>query len=435
MQALAEAPVLSLLNALRSAELPLDEWLGYLQERFEAIEPALQAFVPEDGRFERLGREARALVASYPEPLNRPPLFGLVVGVKDIFHVSGMPTRAGSRLPAEALAGREARSVGLLKQAGALVLGKTVSTEFAYFAPGPTRNPHRPDHTPGGSSSGSAAAVAAGLCPLATGTQTIGSISRPASFCGVTGFKPTYDRISRDGVVPLAPSLDHVGVFAREVAGAEVAASILCPDWHIAVREELPVLAIPEGPYLDKASAEGQTHFERTWQRLEAAGCKVMAVPAFADLDAIVERHSLILAAEAATVHANWYAEYGYLYDARTVELIQRGRKISVGQLAEALNGRQRLRKRLSREMEKHAIDLWIAPAAPGPAPAGLEATGDPIMNLPWTHTGLPTMTLPAGTSSDGLPMGLQLAGRWYEDEALLEWAAALEPIVRLPGV
>ncbi len=141
----------------------------------------------------------------------RPPLFGIPIGIKDIFHVNGFSTHAGSRLPPKQLMGEEAKCVSDLKKAGALILGKTVTTEFAYFEPGPTMNPHNPNHTPGGSSSGSAAAVAAGLCPLALGSQTIGSIIRPASFCGVVGYKPSYDRISRDGVIPVSPSLDHIG--------------------------------------------------------------------------------------------------------------------------------------------------------------------------------------------------------------------------------
>ncbi|MBI4771596.1 MAG: amidase, partial [Chloroflexi bacterium] len=224
-----------LAGALRNGDLPLTTYLAALEAHFSAREPAVLAFLPEPDRFDRLRREAAALLERYPDPDARPPLFGAPVGVKDIFHVAGFPTRAGSRLPPEALAGPEADSVRALKAAGALILGKTVSTEFAYFGPGPTRNPHAPDHTPGGSSSGSAAAVAAGLCPLALGTQTIGSIIRPAAFCGVVGFKPGYERVSRAGVIPLSPSLDHVGVFAAEVAGVALAARVLVGDWRLEI--------------------------------------------------------------------------------------------------------------------------------------------------------------------------------------------------------
>ncbi|HVZ20435.1 MAG TPA: amidase, partial [Vicinamibacterales bacterium] len=195
----------------------------------EAREPEIQALLPEEGRFDRLRRDARALADRYPDAAARPPLFGLFFGVKDIFHVDGWPTRAGSRLPPEILHGPQATSVSRLLAAGALMLGKTVTTEFAYFTPGPTRNPHNVEHTPGGSSSGSAAAVAAGFCDLALGTQTIGSIIRPAAFCGIVGFKPTFGRIPADGLVACAPSLDHVGALTRDVATLTRAAFVLLP--------------------------------------------------------------------------------------------------------------------------------------------------------------------------------------------------------------
>ena len=215
-------------------ESALLAYLGDLEARFEKREPDVLAYVPEDRRFERLQREARALLVEYPEAAKRPKLFGVPVGVKDIFHVDGFVTRAGSEVPVALLQGTEAESVRRLKEAGALIMGKTVTTEFAYFAPGPTRNPHNPAHTPGGSSSGSAAAVGAGLCPLALGTQTIGSITRPAAFSGVVGYKPTYDRISRAGVVPLSPSVDHIGVFGRDVNWVASAAAVLVEAWDSA---------------------------------------------------------------------------------------------------------------------------------------------------------------------------------------------------------
>ncbi len=169
--------------------------LDRVEALFAEREPEVRAFLPEEGRFDRLRREAAALEARWPDPERRPPLFGVLAGVKDIFHVDGFETGGGSRLPPEVLRGPEAASVTTLRAAGALILGKAVSTEFAYFAPGPTRNPWNPEHTPGGSSSGSAAAVGAGLAPLALGTQTIGSIIRPAAFCGAVGYKPSYERI------------------------------------------------------------------------------------------------------------------------------------------------------------------------------------------------------------------------------------------------
>lgn len=407
--------------------MELIESLDQLENLFTEREPSVMAFVPEENRFERLRKDAETLLIGYPDRETRPPLFGVPTGIKDIFHAAGFGTRAGCRLPLEELSGPEAESVKRLKAAGALVLGKTVTTEFAYFAPGPTRNPHNPAHTPGGSSSGSAAAVGAGMCTLALGTQTIGSITRPAAYCGVVGFKPSYDRISRAGVIPLAPSVDHVGVFTPDVAGAKLAASLLCRNWHPAPLERKPVLGIPEGPYLDHASAVGLAHFRSTCQRLAEAGFEIEPVGAMPDYTEIFKRHNLIVAAEAAHVHAKWFDKHGQLYHHKTADLITRGQSISETELAQALTGRQRLRAEMTALMDEHNLDLWLSPSAPGPAPEGLDSTGNPVMNLPWTHAGMPTLNLPSGKTGDGLPLGLQVAGGWYADEALLHWARDIE--------
>ncbi|NJN43856.1 MAG: amidase [Anaerolineae bacterium] len=182
--------------------MDLSHRIDALEKLFTAREPEVLAFVPEEGRFDRLRQDAEALENKFPNRDQRPAIYGTLIGVKDIFHVDGFPTRAGSQLPPDILTGPESDAVSRLKAAGALIVGKTVTTEFAYFAPGPTRNPHNPAHTPGGSSSGSAAGVAVGLCEIALGTQTIGSVNRPAAFCGVVGYKPSYDRIPRAGLFP-----------------------------------------------------------------------------------------------------------------------------------------------------------------------------------------------------------------------------------------
>jgi Asp-tRNA(Asn)/Glu-tRNA(Gln) amidotransferase A subunit family amidase len=390
-----------------------------LERRLEVEEPHIQALVPEPGRGDRLLIESADLPAG--------PLRGVPVGVKDIFQVEGLPTHAGTRLPADELGGPEADSVQTLKRAGCLVLGKTVSTEFAYFASGPTRNPHDPRHTPGGSSSGSAAAVAAGYCPLALGTQTIGSISRPASYCGVVGYKPTYGRISTAGVIPLSPSLDHVGTFTASVPDAAIVAALLCTGWKEAKPDRKPVLAIPSGPFLERATDLGRAHFEIVCEALAAAGWQVEEIQAFPDIDNIQARHQIILAGEAARVHEKWYPRFQDLYHPKTRQLVESGRQIPEVTLAETLSSCELLREDLSQSMSQHQIDLWISPAATGPAPEGLDSTGDPIMSLPWTHAGLPTLSLPAGTSSSGLPMGLQIAAGWDQDECLLTWATDLE--------
>jgi len=417
--------------ALRSGQWPLLDYLAELEAHFAAREPSVLAFVPEDGRFARLRHEAEQLLAAYPEPEKRPLLFGLPVGVKDIFHAAGFSTRAGCQLPPALLQGEEAAVVGRLRAAGALILGKTVTTEFAYFAPGPTRNPHNPAHTPGGSSSGSAAAVGAGLCLLALGTQTIGSINRPAAYCGVVGYKPSYERLSRAGVIPLSPSCDHVGFFTPDVAGAALAARVLVVDWRETAVTAPPVFGIPEGPYLERASAESLAHFRVTCQRLITAGFTVKSIPAMPDFADIYARHNQIVAAEAARVHAAWFGAYAHLYHPKTAELIRRGQTVSPTQLALALAGRQQLRAELQRLMAVHGVDVWLSPPAVGAAPAGLESTGDPVMNLPWTHSGLPTLGLPTGANATGLPLGLQLAAGFGNDERLVAWAVQIEKIVR----
>lgn len=404
-----------------------------LEARFESVEPQIRAFLPEPDRFQRLVREFEQLERQYPELNQRPALFGLPVGVKDIFHAAGFETHAGSQLPAEALAGAEAESVRRLKDAGALVLGKTVTTEFAYYAPGPTRNPHNPEHTPGGSSSGSAAAVAARLTPLALGTQTIGSINRPAAFCGVVGFKPSFGRISTVGVIPLSPSLDHVGYFTSDAPGAAAIAPVLIEDWAGPVEASRPRLAVPTGPYLEQLTPEGWADFERTLERLRWHDLQVQQLPAMPDYEQIAERHRLILAAEAAQVHTEWFAEYEQLYAAKTAELIRSGQAIGSDELEAAKAGRRQLRSELHGLMEQHRVDLWISPSAVGTAPHGLDSTGDPAMNLPWTHAGLPTITLTSGWSEEGLPYGIQLTAAWARDEQLLEYAQGVERLLE-PG-
>lgn len=415
-------------DACRAARRDVHAWLDGLELWYQEREPAIDSFLPEKGRFARLHREAHALRDEQPRADLCSSLFGVPVGVKDIFHVDGFPTRAGSRLPAEVLAGPEADVVTALRAQGALILGKTVSTEFAYFAPGPTRNPHDPEHTPGGSSSGSAAAVAAGLVPLALGTQTIGSIIRPAAYCGVVGFKPSYDRISRKGVIPLAPSLDHVGYFTADAESAAVAALSLLRDYFPAAPFRPPVLGIPEGPYLSRASEEGLAHFRDTCDWLSSR-YRVKSVPAMPDFDKIEARHRRLVAAEAAQVHREWFAAHRDLYAPQTVELIERGQAVTPGQKSRDRAGRKKLRTQLMALMDEHRIDLWLSPAAPGPAPRGLAGTGDPVMNLPWTHAGLPTLGIPAGRSADGLPLGLQITARWWADAELLAWAPDLEKL------
>lgn len=415
------APFADTARQLKEGDLSLTELIDAIEARFEEIEPQIEAFVPEDNRFERLRRDAQALEANYPSPDSRPALYGLLAGIKDIFHVDGFVTRAGTSLPPELFAGAEAAVVSKLKQAGALIMGKTVTTEFAYFEPGPTRNPHHLQHTPGGSSSGSAASVAAGLVHLATGTQTVGSVIRPAAYCGIVGYKPSFDRIDTAGLVYFSRSVDHVGLFTQDVAGMRLLASVLVNDWQ-AVRDlQKPVLGIPEGQYLQQASALDEFHLQV--EKLQSAGYTVKPVSVLNDIHALSELHSNMISAELAQEHADWFAEFEALYRPRTANMIRSGKNVSKEGLQAGKDNRLKLRAQLQSLMKDHGIDAWICPAAPDVAPQGIEATGNPAMNLPWTHAGLPSITVPSGTGQLDLSLGLQICGAFGDDERLLAWA------------
>jgi Asp-tRNA(Asn)/Glu-tRNA(Gln) amidotransferase A subunit family amidase len=241
------------------------------------------------------------------------------------------------------------------------------------------------------------------------------------------GFKPSYGRISTDGVIPLSPSLDHVGFFTGDVEGAGLAASILCQGWKQGAELSRPVFGIPEGPYLEKASEEGLSHFQRTCDKLSEAGFEISSVHMFEDFEAIVGRHETLEAAEVAQVHRAWFGTYSELYHHKTAELIRKGQKVPVHLVDDYRAGPEKLRGEIMEVMDRNGLSAFLAPAAVGPAPSGLESTGDPVMNLPWTHAGLPAISLPSGINSEGLPLGLQVVGRWMDDEVLLDWAGRIE--------
>lgn len=419
----------STIKDMRAGALSLPDFLAQIESKFAEREPDVLACISEEKRFQRLHEDAETLALSYPDPNRRPALFGALVGVKDIFHVEGFTTHAGSRLPSEILQGKEAESVTRLKNAGALILGKTVTTEFAYFTPGPTRNPHHLEHTPGGSSSGSAAAVAAGFCHIALGTQTIGSVIRPAAFCGVVGFKPTYERISREGVIPLSPTFDHIGFFTTDVATAKQVARVLVRDWKLDSPTQKPIIGIPEGPYLACASDYALACFNDLCQSLTDAGYELRRIRVMDDFQEIRNRHDAIMSYDASQVHKDWFDKYETLYSAKFSDLIKRGR--SVSNLQSLLSARDGLRVSITQAMEENQIDIWVCPPAVGPAPKGLDSTGDPVMCLPWTQIGFPAVNIPTTKNEAGLPMGLQLVGKWDSDESLLAWAEDIEKVVR----
>jgi Asp-tRNA(Asn)/Glu-tRNA(Gln) amidotransferase A subunit family amidase len=414
-------------EGFRGGQVDLISYVDEMYDRTEKFDAQVEAILPEPDRRRRLRTEAKKLQERFTNPDNRPPLYGALVAVKDIVHVSGFVTRAGSKVPPELFAGPEATCVSWLRDAGALIFGKSVTTEFAYFEPGPTRNPHNLKHTPGGSSSGSAAAVAAGFCPLALGSQTIGSVIRPAAFCGVVGFKPTLNRIPTKGLVYFSRFVDQIGLFTQDMAGMGLAAEVLCQAWRkVPARTSLPVLGVPEGPYLGQADPEGLKAFEHHLSNLQGIGCTIKRVPALSNIDQLNDLHLRLIYGEFAQEHERMYDRHAPLYRARTAEMIQIGKKVNENELIAARSNCTQLRAELEQQMNKQALDLWVCPSAPGPAPEGIQTTGDPKMNLPWTHAGMPVITLPAGRAENGLPLGLQFVAPFGADEYLVAWCQML---------
>lgn len=414
--------------ATRSGELPLQDLIAQTLERLDAVNPLVRAMLPDPRQRERLSSEAATLIERWPSPDERPPLYGAMLAVKDIFNVDRMPTRAGSAVPPESFSGPEADVVARLRDAGALVLGKAVTTEFAFFASGATANPHNRDHTPGGSSSGSAAAVAAGIAPFALGSQTVGSVIRPASFCGVVGFKPSYDRIPTGGTLYYSPSVDTVGYFVTSVSDAILVASAVLLGWRQGEDAEAasPRIGIPTGAFLEQAGPEMHAALERASEKLRDAGISVEATPTLHDIDEINIRHRHMTTFEFTETHRERYAKYGAMFRPESARLYEQGLRISTTDAEAGRASRIALRQRLHERMDRAGIDAWLAPSAVGAAPHGFNGTGEPAMNLPWTHAGMPVINLPFG-DVDGLPLGLSLVGRFGHDETLLGQAAMVE--------
>ncbi|HVA36840.1 MAG TPA: amidase [Candidatus Dormibacteraeota bacterium] len=387
--------------------------------RIDASEEHLRAWVDVDRRG---ARAAASRVASGA------PLRGAVVGVKDIFDVEGFPTRCG--LPgAQPPAGRDADAVALLRAAGAVILGKTQTTPYAWLDPAPTRNPFDPARTPGGSSAGSAAAVAAEHCTIALGSQTAGSTLRPAAFCGIVGYKPTFGRISTTGVTPLAPSLDHVGIFARTVAEAVTAAHALDPRISAA---EPQALRIALDDLTGDAAIEepARAALGRAAHALREAGFRVTAV----SLPPAVRRGGELLATlvayESIRHHRARWEALGSALPPRLRELLEVGLATSRSAYEEALAEREALRGEIAGIFTEAGV--LATPCAPGEAP-GRETTGDARYVRPWTFYGVPAIAVPCGRGPHGLPVGVQLAAPAGEDGRLLATALRLEAALAPP--
>lgn len=353
-------------------------------------------------------------------------LRGQVVGVKDIIRVQGFDTTAGSLLPQHLWAGPEAAIVRRIRSRGGILLAKTATTEFAYLEPAPTYNPWHAGYTPGGSSSGSAAGVAAGCFDIGIGTQTVGSVIRPASFCGVCGFKPSLGLVNRDGVIIFSETVDQLGFFSRDWVSMELfsASALDLPVGDTGDLENIR-FGLMGGSYLAQADSAMRTHIGNLCASLEQAGWEVQELsPPVDNISALNDRHLDLTAHDFYRMHARWFAEYSYLYRQRTAELVVKGSQISSERYEECKASCGAWRAAVENLMRQECVDVLVSPSAVGTAIPGRETTGDPIMNLPWTHAGLPVTSVPLGLAQNDrghwLPVGLQLTARFHQDRMLL---------------
>lgn len=407
--------------------------------RVEAREADIHAFAFFDPDWVR--RQVERL--EFERRMGRPKgaLFGLPVGVKDIFDTRDMPTENGTKLHAGRRPVRDSAVVERLREAGALIVGKTVTAELATLTPGPTRNPHDPTRTPGGSSSGSAAAVAAGMVPLAVGSQTNGSVIRPAAFCGIYGFKPSFGLISRRGCLAQSFLLDHVGTFARDLDGLALLTEVLVghdpadratrpraplrlPDIAASQPPVPPRLAFVPGPGWERADDSTREGFR---ELAETLGERLLAVEIPSPFDRVVEAHRTIWTADMAwNFRRESAAGPGGLSEGLAA-MIEEGRAVTALRYHEARAVRETCSRQLAELFAD--FDAVVTPATLGEAPT-LDTTGDPICCTPWTFLGLPAVTLPLLQGPNGLPVGVQLVGACGDDARLLRTARWLETTV-----
>jgi Asp-tRNA(Asn)/Glu-tRNA(Gln) amidotransferase A subunit family amidase len=387
-------------------------------ERIAELDPAIRAWEYLDPE------SAIARARELKRGSRRGPLHGVLLGAKDIFDTFDMPTGYGSPIYAGHRPAADASCVALARAKGALVLGKTVTTEFAAFPPGPTTNPHNARHTPGGSSSGSAAAVAAGMVQAAFGTQTSGSIIRPAAFCGVVGYKPSFGLLPRAGVKMVSDSLDTVGLLARSVAEAAwVAGALAERPLELPTAPPAPRLAVCLTPQWPLAAPETQALFEDLPVRLAPARLASLELPAA--FERLADAQNTIWTYEMARCLADEHRRHRDLIREPLLAMLDAGAAIDAAAYDEALALADVCRAQLPALLD--GLDALIVPSAPGEAPAGLEATGDPAFNRIWTVLHTPAVNVPAGTGPNGLPLGVQVVGRPGDDAGVLACAAWVE--------
>ncbi|UCH57668.1 MAG: amidase [Candidatus Bathyarchaeota archaeon] len=420
---------------ISGGKLTPTELLESVFGRIERLEPKLEAWVSLDK--EGAMDTAEGLTVEAEEGMLRSPIHGIPIGVKDIYYTEGIKTTMGSPLYRDFVPSYDAETVKVIKEAGAVIPGKTETTEFAAFDPAPTRNPWNLEHTPGGSSSGSAAAVSSGMVPAALGSQTGGSVIRPAAFCGIVGMKPTYDLINRCGVFPLSWSLDHVGFFTRSVEDARIMLDVLAGKSMTQVSAPeietvAPRLGLLRGYFQENAHEEVWLGLEAAVEKLRDAGAEVLETPLPESFEVVHAAYSLIFASEAASVHEEEFRRRRSEYRLKMRSQIAAGLLVPASAYLRA----KRIRGRFIMEVEAllRGVDCVLTPSSVTPALRGLESTGDPAFNSPWSFCGFPVISLPCGLTKDELPLGIQFTGRPFREGELLAAAGWCEGVLKFPN-
>lgn len=431
-------------RAIREGAISAEQLTEACLARVREVDASVQAWAYLDPEYAL--RQARARDADHREGRPVGPLHGVPIAIKDIIDTEDMPTEDGTVLHAGRTPDTDANVVATLRAAGAVIMGKSVTTECATYTPGKTRNPHHPDHTPGGSSSGSAAAVAAGMVPLALGSQTNGSVIRPASFCGVYGFKPSHGLIPRHGILKLSRTLDHVGLFARSVDDLALLAEQLAgydqrdpdtrprariPFCEIAAQEPPlpPLLAYARTALWDLAENDTREAFAELAATL---GDRVVELDLPEVTRGVLDWHRTIMEAEmAANLDLEWERGRDRLSESLRSQLA-RGREVNALEYQRAVARIPLISAGFDEIFER--CDAIVTPAAHGTAPAGLESTGDPAFCTLWTFCGMPALNLPLMQGANGLPLGVQLVGRRGDDARLLRTARWLAAQVAAAG-
>ncbi|MCZ6790008.1 MAG: amidase [Chloroflexi bacterium] len=434
---------------IASGELSPLTLMESLLERIQQMEPLLKAWVTLDREAAMDAAQAseRDLLRSGPRGL----LHGIPVGIKDIFYTAGVKTTACSDVYADFMPTYDATCVAKLKAEGVIVLGKTVTTPYAASDPSPTVNPWNPEHTPGGSSSGSSVAVAARMCPVALGSQTVGSTLRPAAYNGIVGLKPTYGRISIVGVMPLGWSLDTVGILARSTEDAALLLQAMAghdpydpasstepvPDYRkgLDLLDRPPHIGLVRDFFYERAYKEVQAHTDAIAQLLSEAGAVIHEMNLPASFIGNEAAGNVTFKVEAAAVHEVEFRAGPHRYPPLIRAMIEEGMEISAVEYARAQRTRAEFRRDIKETLGK--VDVLLTPSTPTSAPRDLATTGEKHFQGPWTTAGLPCISLPSGLDSFGLPLGIQLVGTWYAEARLLavaNWCeTALGPVPAPP--